>query len=158
APSANIILVVARTNFGSDLSNAVSFAVKNKLGNVVSMSFDEPERLIPGGASNPNVQLDVASAQLASANNITLVASAGDFGANWAAITDGSVAPSADPPDIPQVLGVGGTNLFTGGVPVPPNATGTPPQYTWNDSVAALCPFGCLPGIFGATGGAPSAF
>lgn len=144
APAATIDLVVAANNAGNVLNNAVSYAVQNHLGNVLSMSYGSAEAAISGGGNNSQLQQAHANFVAAQAAHMSLFASAGDNGA-----TDGTSVVSADyPASDPLVTAVGGTNLFT-------NSKGAYSSETvWNDG--DNCPFGCTDGVFGATGGAPS--
>ena len=146
APGATIDLVVSPTNQSSDLNTVEQYVIDNHLGGVMSMSFGAPEEAVPGGAANAHLKKGDSIYQAASAANITSIASAGDTGADFLTGTAVANFPSSDP----NVLAVGGTNLFM-------SDTGEYQSETvWNDSVASLCPFNCLYGAFGATGGAPS--
>ena len=146
APGATIDLVVAPTNQSSDLNAVEQYVIDNHLGGVMSMSFGAPEEAVPGGAANAHLKKGDSIYQAASAANITSIASAGDTGGDFLTGTAVANFPSSDP----NVLAVGGTNLFM-------SDTGAYQSETvWNDSVASLCPFGCADGVFGATGGAPS--
>lgn len=146
APGATIDLVIAPTNFDSALNTAEQYVIDNHLGGVMSMSFGAPEQAIPGGANNAHLKKGDSLYQAADAANITSIASAGDTGADFGTGTAVANFPASDP----NVLSIGGTNLFM-------SDTG---QYksenVWNDTEANLCPFGCFYGAFGATGGAPS--
>lgn len=149
APSASIDLVVAPTAFASSTHAVEEYAIAHRLGRVLTMSFGVPEPFITGGISNKLLQHADALYQQAKAANITVLASTGDLGA-----TNGlDFPPNADfPASDPLVTGVGGTSLFT-------TVSGAYDHETvWNDSIASLCPFGCLYGLEpAATGGAPSA-
>ena len=147
APQATINLVVAASPADSVINNALKFAVDNNLGDVISMSFGSDEAKLVGKNSNA-IQAD-QSTQIfaaAAAKGIALFASSGDGGA-----ADGyAVANASYPASDPNVISVGGTNLFT-------QDDGTYVGETvWNDGDPAQCPFGCTDGVFGATGGAPS--
>ncbi len=147
APRATIDLLVAPTNHGSDMAAAEAYAVNNHPGNVVSMSFGASEPAIPGGAKNRHLQHSDSLFQQAAAAGITMIASAGDYGA-----TNGNSALTAQfPASDPSVLSVGGTSLFM-------SDTGAYQSETvWNDSDPAQCPLGCAYGtLAAATGGAPS--
>ena len=146
APGATIDLVVAANNSGNVLNNAEQYAVNNHLGQVMSMSFGAPEALFQGN----NDQLTQAEAiyQQAVGQGMSIFASAGDTGA-----TEGTSSSSAlFPASSPLVTSVGGTDLFLS------NQGHYKSETTWNDSIPALCPFGCDYGPFGATGGAPSVY
>jgi subtilase family serine protease len=146
APGATIDLVVSPTNYSSDLNTAEQYVIDNHLGGVMSMSFGAPEQAIPGGAANAHLKKGDSLYQAASAANITSIASAGDTGADFGTGTAVANFPSSDP----NVLAIGGTNLFM-------SDTGAYQSETvWNDTDPSTCPFGCSYGAFGATGGAPS--
>ncbi|MHB1502262.1 MAG: S53 family peptidase, partial [Candidatus Dormibacteria bacterium] len=144
APGATIDLVIAPNNAGNALNNAEQYAVSNHLGQVMSMSFGAPENAFQGN----NDQLTQAEGiyQQAVSQGMSVFASAGDSGA-----TEGTSSPTAlFPASDPLVTSVGGTDLFLS------NRGAYKSETTWNDSIPALCPFGCAYGPFGATGGAPS--
>jgi subtilase family serine protease len=145
APAATIDLVVASSNFGNAINNAEQFALDNNLGQVWSQSFGASECLFRGD----NSQFTQAQViyQQATAKGITLLASAGDSGAQEGCPTNSAIFPSSDPLNI----AVGGTHLNVA-------ATGTyKSETTWNDEEdnfllqqGVIFPF--------ATGGAPSVF
>jgi subtilase family serine protease len=144
APGATIDLVIAANNGGIVLDDAVRYAIAHHLGSVISLSWGAPEAAIRGN----NIQLMQAhqNFQAAQAASISVFAAAGDFGAsNLFSITN-ALYPASDP----LVTAVGGTNLFMD------DSGNYQSEDVWNDSDAALCPFGCTAGIFGATGGSPS--
>ncbi len=146
APEATIDLVVAPSAYSSDLDVAETYAVEHHLGSVMSMSFGVSEADIAGGSSNKYLSHGDAVYQEAREANITSIASAGDLGAS-----DYTGAAMANyPASDPLVTAVGGTNLFMS------DAGAYQRETVWNDTDPALCPFGCLAGPFGATGGAPS--
>ena len=146
APKATIDLVIAPTNSNVDLHAAQDYAVQNHLGNVISMSYGANEISIPGGASNKYLQHADATFQQAKDANITVIASAGDYGASNGTSQLMPEYPSTNP----LILSVGGTSLFMS------DSGAYQKETVWNDTVASLCPFGCAYGPFGATGGAPS--
>lgn len=143
APLATIDLVEATNPSFSTLDAAEAWAVQHNLGHIMSMSFGLPEGDLVGtgviAATHPIYQM-------AAQKGWTIFSSAGDTGA-------ASFLPAATasyPASDPLVTSVGGTDLFT-------TASGDYVNETvWNDGVAALCPYGCAYGPFGATGGAPS--
>lgn len=146
APQATIDLVVASSPYGNVLNNAEQFAVQNLGADVMSMSFGAPEGAIAGGGNNLQLlQADQVYQQAAQAG-VTVVASAGDSGAS----NGYSFANAGFPASDPNVLSVGGTNLFIS------DKGQYQSENVWNDSDPSLCPFGCDYGVFGATGGAPS--
>ena len=116
APGANIVLVVASTSSGNAINSAEATAIHLYPGSVMSQSFGIPEILIRHGN---NAQLMQAEKNYAAAEQagITVLASAGDFGATNGFGTANADFPSSDP----LVLAVGGTegNPYT----TPGNAT-----------------------------------
>ncbi|OYV60685.1 MAG: hypothetical protein B7Z69_03375 [Actinobacteria bacterium 21-73-9] len=153
APGATINLVVAPTNYGNALNNAVAYAVSNHLGNVLTMSYGSNEGAIAGAGNNIQFLQSNKIFQQAVDQGMSLFASSGDSGA-----TGGLSQPNASyPASNPNVTAAGGTDLFVAADSDPTGAS-TNGTYTgetaWND--AANCPFGCTSGEFGATGGAPS--
>jgi subtilase family serine protease len=147
APKATIDLVVAPTNSSADIDAAQTYAVQHHLGSVISMSYGADEPAIPGGAANKYLQHGDTVFQQAKDANITMIASAGDYGA-----TNGNSSLTPEyPASNPLALSIGGTSLFMSDTGVYQNET------VWNDSVASQCPNGCRLGIIpAATGGAPS--
>jgi subtilase family serine protease len=144
APGAKIALVIASSNYGNVLNNAVRFAVQNRLGNVMSLSWGSPEAAIRGLGNNTQLlQLDKIL-QTAETEGITVLASSGDFGATNGGTVVNALFPASDP----LVTAVGGTNLFLS------DSGAYQHETVWNDTDD--CPFGCHDGVFGATGGAPS--
>jgi subtilase family serine protease len=152
APGATIDLVIAPNNGGNALNLAESYAVDHHLGNVMSMSFGSAESAIAGLGNNLQLQQAAAVYQSAEAAKISVFASAGDQGASNYGDCSSCTTPNASfPASDPLVTAVGGTDLFI-------NDKGTYKSETvWNDANPSLCPFGCTAGVFGATGGAPSA-
>ncbi|MDQ2993134.1 MAG: S53 family peptidase [Candidatus Eremiobacteraeota bacterium] len=146
APAATIDLVIAPTNFSSDLDIAETYAVEHHLGSVMSMSYGAPEQAISGGPHNKYVSHGDVVFQEAREARITSVAATGDLGASFGSGAAVANYPSSDP----LVTAVGGTNLFMSDAGVYQS------EDVWNDTDASLCPFGCAYGPFGATGGAPS--
>ena len=146
APGATIDLVIAANNGGDVLNNAVKYAIDHHLGNVISMSFGAPEAAIRGNGNNSQLMQAHENFLAAQAASISVFASAGDSGASNGSSFTNALYPASDP----LVTSVGGTNLFI-------NDSGNYlSEDVWNDSDPTLCPFGCLNGIFGATGGSPS--
>jgi len=152
APGATIDLVIAPNNGGDALNVAERYVVDHHLGNVMSMSFGSPEAAIHGNGNNLQLQQADAVYQAARAAGISVFASAGDQGAANDGDCKACTTPNASfPASDPLVTAVGGTDLFASDTGVYQSET------VWNDANPALCPFGCTDGIFGATGGAPSA-
>jgi subtilase family serine protease len=112
APGANITLVLAKTNSSEDILNATKYAVDNNLGDVISQSFGENEGCLD--QSFVDVQHQVFAD--ATAKNITLFASAGDFGATQGSCDGKSLVKAASSPATdPLVTAVGGTELHAAG-------------------------------------------
>jgi len=150
APGANIVLVVAPTSSGNTINVVERAAIARYPGSIMSQSFGIPEYLVRGN----NTQLSQARAnyQRAVAENITVLASTGDFGATNALPIDlpNPQYPSSDP----LVTAVGGTegNPYPGCLlgcndfPTSLTCTGTyGGEQVWNE-----------PQFVAATGGAPS--
>jgi subtilase family serine protease len=104
APGAKIILVVGPNN-GSDLFEAINYAVVHHLGNTISNSWGSVE-----GFGNP-AQFNRVNRILmaAAAQGIDVNFSSGDFGDNQAAFGFKTVG---FPASSPFATGVGGTSLF----------------------------------------------
>jgi len=155
APGARINLIVASSPNGNDLNVAERYAVTNNLGDVMSMSFGAPEIAIAGGGNNLQLQQADAIYRQAASQLMGVFASSGDSGAGNGYPTANALFPASDP----NVTSTGGTNLFVA-ADTSSSVTSTDGTWTgettWNDSDPSTCPFGCLDGIFGATGGAAS--
>jgi len=146
APGANIVFIAAKSDNDEDLLAALNYAINNRLGDVVSMSFGESEAFY----GNPD-GLDLLAAwtkafQNAKNAHITLFASAGDWGATNPFDADGDTLPFQNisfPASSPLITSVGGTNLFFGSA----NSANPDGSYqgeqVWNDG-------------YGATGGGMS--
>lgn len=147
APKATIDLIVSPTSHSSDMHAAQDYAIQHRLGSVISMSYGADEPSIPGLANNKYLQHADASFQQAKDAGITMIASAGDYGATNGNSTLTPEFPASDP----LILSVGGTSLRM-------SDTGAyQSESVWNDSDASQCPLGCQLGIIpAATGGAPS--
>ena len=107
APNATIDLVLAKSDQDADLLSATQYAINHNLGDVISQSFGEAE-----ACADPRLlKAEHAAFEKATAKGITLVASAGDFGA--AGTCDGSsfFLAAGTPASDPLVLSVGGTQL-----------------------------------------------
>lgn len=140
APGANIVLVVASTSSGNAINVAEAAAIQKYPGAILSQSFGIPEYLVRG--NNAQILQAHRNFVAATAAGITLLASAGDFGA-----TNGNPANMTNagfPASDPLVLAVGGTEgdpyfsgLLAGG------SYGA--EQVWNEPTFGV-----------ATGGAPS--
>ena len=154
APGARINLIVASSPNGNDLNVAEQYALDHNLGNVMSMSFGAPETAIAGGGNNLQLQQADAIYQQAVSDKVSVFASSGDSGATNGGTSANALFPASDP----NVTATGGTNLFVKADSSTKSTNGTyTGETTWNDSDPKTCPFGCAYGVFGATGGAPSA-
>ncbi len=145
APAATIDLVVASTNFGNAINNAEAYALNHSLGQIWSQSFGAPECVFRGDNSQFVQSQKIYSA--ASSSGVTLIASAGDSGAQEGCPSPSALYPSSDPLN----LAVGGTHLN-----ISPNGN-YESETAWNDeednyllNQGISFPF--------ATGGAPSVF
>lgn len=150
APGANIVLVLAKSDFDIDILSATKYAVDHNLGDVISQSFGENESCMDPTVLARQHQV-FADATM---KNITLLASSGDEGAAQSAC-DGSsfVKAVSSPASDPLVTAVGGTELHaarycltTTPVPCDPAANPAPGTYqgeiAWNE-----------PNLSSATGG-----
>ncbi len=119
APGAKIDLVLSPDD-GQILLDSVEYAVSHRLGNVISLSWGEPESKM---TTSELASLNSIYKQAAE-ENITVVAASGDNGAN-----DGTSAPTVNfPAADPYVLGIGGTKLSE-------SSDGKYTQTAWGDSV-----------------------
>lgn len=120
APGANLVLVVAATNFGNAINAAEKVAFQKYPGAVFSQSFGSFESSISGGGNNIQLQQAHQNYQAAAAAGDTVLASAGDWGATNLGTTENATYPASDP----LVTAVGGTQghpYYNGlaGQPVP---------------------------------------
>jgi subtilase family serine protease len=164
APGANIVLVVAATSSGNAINVAEAAAIAKYPGSIMSQSFGIPEILVHG--NNAQIMQAHANYEAAKAAGITVLASAGDFGATNGFPTSNAGFPASDP----LVTAVGGTqgnpypftlSMCAGG----PCNTGLA---TVTGTCDTLSTFSCKPAGYGgeqvwnepqfgaATGGAPS--
>lgn len=141
APGANIVLVVANNDQGNTIQAAQQYAIGIAPQSVLSLSFGVQEAAINSGANNTQLAAAHAIYQQAAsaASNVTVIASAGDFGSTGGFTFANPQYPASDP----YVLGVGGTNLtlFNNGK--------YRNEAAWNDGIGCTSPCG-------ATGGAAS--
>jgi subtilase family serine protease len=108
APGANITLVLSKSDMDADILSATKYAVDHNLGDIISQSFGENESCMDPALVAQQHEV-FANATL---KNITLLASAGDFGAGQLTC-DGSalVQAASTPATDPLVTAVGGTEL-----------------------------------------------
>lgn len=144
APGANIALIVSANDQGQSIQSAQQYALQTVRGDVLSLSFGVQEISINGGANNTQLQQAQQIYQQAASQNITVVASVGDFGALGGFNSANAQYPASDP----HVLGVGGTNLILF------HNNNYRNESVWDDADNCLSP--CTLGASGATGGAQS--
>jgi subtilase family serine protease len=116
APGANIVLVLAKSNSDADILSATKYAVDHNLGDVISQSFGENESCMDPSLLAQQHQV-FADATL---KNITIFASAGDFGSGQPTCDGLSLVQAASTPaSDPLVTAVGGTELHAAGYCLP---------------------------------------
>ncbi len=153
APGANIVLVLAKSNQDTDLQSALSYAVANNLGDVISQSFGENESCMdPTLLSQQHDTFATATEQ-----GTTLLASAGDQGAALMTCDGNSWVQAVSTPAVdPLVTAVGGTELHAAGyclvaLGCDPSTNPAPGTYqgeiAWNEGP----PFGDFQADFGST-------
>ena len=179
APGANIVLVVAASSTGDAINVAEAKAIHKYPGSIMSQSFGAGEFGIHGN----NVQVAQAHKNYvdAQAAGITVLASAGDFGAANAFMVGlkliiGNVANASFPSSDPLVLAVGGTEgnpyqaLGTGSFSCAPSTTCSTGLVTVSGPCDSVSLSDCTPVGYGGeqvwnepdfapgstTGGAPS--
>ncbi|MGN6242162.1 MAG: S53 family peptidase [Motilibacteraceae bacterium] len=125
APGAKLVLVEARSSDDADINSAIRYAVQHNLGDVISMSFGEGEKCM---APALVAQMHQLFSQ-ATAEGITLLASAGDQGAAQPTCDGTSFYEAASvPASDPYVTGVGGTRL------VASSSGAYQSETTWNET------------------------
>lgn len=131
APGANIVLVVASTSSGNAINTAEAAAIQRYPGSVMSQSFGIPEIFVH--ANNAQIQQAHKNYLAAQAAGITVLASAGDFGASNGFATANAAFPASDP----FVTSVGGTQ---GNPYLPPRTASscTPAQSPCNVGLAMI--------------------
>jgi subtilase family serine protease len=116
APAANILLVLAADNSGTNLDIANLFAIDNLAGNVISNSFGLPEIVFVDLAPSALV-VENNIAMTAAALGISLQVSTGDAGDNLA-FDNANFGINAKSPGFaassPFATAVGGTSTFLG--------------------------------------------
>jgi subtilase family serine protease len=128
APGAGIVLVEAHNDQNQTLMDAVAYAVKHRLGDVVSESWGSVEPAI--GSRGIGKLQGVYGAAIK--ERMTMVASAGDLGATGVEPSGKSFYnyPVASwPATDPYVTAVGGTSLNLG-----PNGNRLSADKSWNDT------------------------
>jgi len=137
APGAKIVLVAAASNSDKNLLAGLNYAIDNRLGQVISISFGESETFL----NNPDGLLIVRAWERAFARardrDITVFAAAGDLGSTNLADEFGDILPAQNasyPASSPNVTAVGGTNLQFGvNGHADPNGTYLG-ETAWNDA------------------------
>jgi len=123
APAATIILVVAQSSTQVDLYKAEQSAFLGSFGNIWSQSFGTYGCTDASRLSKSAFMANEQLYQAAATASVTLIASAGDYGAQ-----DGCRTPSPAFPSVsPYVLAVGGTHLNING------RGGYMSEKVWND-------------------------
>jgi len=164
APGANIVLVVAATSSGNAINVAEAAAIAKYPGSIMSQSFGIPEILVHD--NNAQIMQAHTNYLAAQAAHITVLASAGDFGATNGFGTANALFPSSDP----LVTAVGGTQGNPYMFPADPTMPTGLATFTGTCSPGPRpgFPSGCTPTGYGAeqvwnepafgiaTGGAPS--
>jgi subtilase family serine protease len=108
APDAKIVLVLAKSNDDADILSATKYAVDNRLGDVISMSFGENESCVDPDLLAQQHELFARATR----KRITLIASSGDQGAAQKTCDGTSWTQAASSPAVdPLVVAVGGTEL-----------------------------------------------
>jgi subtilase family serine protease len=145
APGANIVLVAAASNSDDDLLAGLNYAIDNRLGDVISMSFGESEAFLTDAEGQRVVAKWEKAFKRAREGHITLFVSSGDQGSTNTADDAGNVFPFQNvsyPASSPQVTGVGGTNLFFGkDSHADPNGTYLG-ETVWNDEPQGIAAAG----------------
>ncbi len=131
APDANIVLVVASSSSGNDINQAETKAIAQYPGSIISQSFGIPEALLHG--NNGQIMQAHNNYVTATALGDTVLASAGDTGADFAFGFAMANFPASDPL----------TTAVTGTQGLPYNATGTlQPCNASTQSSAGTCTSG----------------
>lgn len=157
APLAKIRLVIAPDPHGDSVNQAVQYAIAHYPGSIISQSFGSAE----AGFKGNNSQFRQAHLNYinAASRNITVLASAGDDGANNGTYSNANANfPASDP----YVTSVGGTeglpfgNLVTlAGSCAPPSASACAPvaygaEQVWNEAWIPLAGGGAVSAFFPA--------
>jgi subtilase family serine protease len=170
APGANIVLVVAASSSGNAINVAEAAAIERYPGAIMSQSFGIPEIAVHD--NNAQIMQAHANYEAARAAGITVLASAGDFGATNGYSTANAGFPASDP----LVTGVGGTQGNPYLPPFTPASCAVGPCNTGLATVTGPCASGSIsqppcaavgyggeqvwnepdPRLAVATGGAPS--
>jgi subtilase family serine protease len=130
APDANIVLVEAAQDDLQHLMDAVQYAVRHKLGNVISLSWGAPEPTL----GQDFVSSDSSIFSQAASSHITIVASSGDSGASGQDDNGKYYHHPVVfwPASSPFVTAVGGTRLNLG-----PDGARDGLDAAWNDTYSS---------------------
>ncbi len=137
APDAKIVLIAAKSDYDSDLTAALIYALNTYHPTVVSMSFGESETDLSNPSGLDDVNAWQSAFQQARHQHVTLFVSSADNGADTAFL---GVGPNASwPASSPLVTSVGGTNLQFGSATnaAPPPAGTYQAEEVWNDGYGA---------------------
>jgi subtilase family serine protease len=136
APRANIVLVLAKSSYNTDILAATRYAVDNNLGDVISQSFGENESCMEPDLLVQQHQI-FADATL---KHMTIFASTGDEGAAQTTCDGQSwVRAASSPASDPLVTAVGGTELHATGyclLALGCDPTTNPPAGTYQSEIA----------------------
>ncbi len=143
APGANIVLVVASTSSGNAINSAEAAAINLFPGSIMSQSFGIPEYLVH--SNNAQIMQAHRNYVAATAAGITLLASAGDFGATNA--NPANITNAGFPASDPLVTSVGGTegNPYFAGLLVG-GSYGA--EQVWNEPQFGIATGGAASGFF----------
>jgi subtilase family serine protease len=108
APKADIALVIAPNSNNRPLDFCVLYALTNRLGSTISLSWGTTEDQLTDQAALRQVRIADIIYKSAALMGTTVFASAGDEGAASGTDTNTAQFPASDP----YVTAVGGTNLF----------------------------------------------
>jgi subtilase family serine protease len=108
APNANIALVIAPSDDNKPLDYAIAYAINNRLGSTISLSWGTSEAEIVTKHDVREAYFANTFFKCAAARGITIFASAGDWGSSNGADFNNALFPASSP----YVTAVGGTNLF----------------------------------------------
>lgn len=104
APGAKIVLLVATAAYTNNLQQMVSYAVQNRVGNIISLSWGTPESQLNSNIISTYSKVYADAASL----GMDVFAASGDQGAYLGTSQLTVSFPSSDP----WVTGVGGTSLY----------------------------------------------
>jgi len=138
APGASIVLVETPTSENEGTTGfpqivaAEKYALRHKLGQVISQSFAATEQTFPSASDYAALRGLRSAYQLADADHVTVLAATGDNGATSDKYNMVDLYPTPAvswPSTDPLVTAVGGTRLY-----LRANGTRTQPDVAWTDS------------------------